>query len=158
MLLTMISSPSFFVLIYICTNLSGPGAIWTQEELHQFSSIPLSSWIKTSNSLHAIGIAKLGAICKLNSLTLRFFVPYFKDLKECVRKLLKAMYSSPGKPAPVLHDVVIKIFDETLQPLPHEAIVSAPFEPLSAGSPSHKSFLLVFTTTTSVGCRKNSNL
>ncbi|KAF8219208.1 hypothetical protein L208DRAFT_1225458, partial [Tricholoma matsutake] len=80
----------FFVLIYICTNLSGPGAIQTQEELCQFSSIPLSSWFQTSNSLHAIGTAKLGAMCELDLLILRFFAPYFKDLKECVEKLLKA--------------------------------------------------------------------
>ncbi|KAF8220012.1 hypothetical protein L208DRAFT_1178935, partial [Tricholoma matsutake] len=79
----------FFVLIYICTNLSGPGAIQTQEELHQFSSIPLS-WFQTSNSLHAIGTAKLGAMCELDLLILRFFAPYFEDLKECVEKLLKA--------------------------------------------------------------------
>jgi hypothetical protein len=126
----------FFVLIYICTNLSGPGAIRTQEELRQFSSIPLSSWFQTSNSLRAIGIAKLGAMCELDSVILRFFAPYFEDLKECVGKLLKAMYSSPGTPAPVSHDVVIKIFDETLQSLPREPIISVPFEPLSAGSPS----------------------
>ena len=141
----------FFVLIYICTNLSGPGAVQTQEELHQFSSIPLSSWFKTSNSLCAIGTAKLGAMCELDLLILTFFVPYFKDLKECVGKLLKAMYSSSRMPSrsSMKHCSPFLMRPISQPHLNHYQLVL---------HPGYESFLSVPMTTTSVGCRKNSNL
>ena len=75
-------------------------------------------------------------MCKLDLLILSFFALYFKDSKECIGKLFKAIYSCLRMPTPALHDVVIKIFNETLQSLPHEASISAPFEPLSPSSSS----------------------
>jgi Fungal protein kinase len=91
----------FFVLVYLCTNLSGPGTIRSQEELKVFSSIPLSSWFKIS-SLHQIGINKAGALCNFRMNVLNFFAPYFEDLKPCMIQLFNAMYhKKPGNSAPI---------------------------------------------------------
>lgn len=34
----------FFILIYLCTNLSGPGTIQSKKDLEVFTSIALSLW------------------------------------------------------------------------------------------------------------------
>ena len=81
----------FFVLIYICTNLSGPGTIRTREELQVHSSIPLSAWFKASSSLHQVGIAKAGALCDIDMNILEPFAPYFENLKPCIVKLFHAI-------------------------------------------------------------------
>lgn len=49
----------FFVLIYICTNLSGPCAVRTREELQKHDNIPLSKWFTPSFTLLDVGIPKL---------------------------------------------------------------------------------------------------
>ena len=125
----------FFVLIYICTNLSGPGTIWTWEELQMHSSIPLSAWFKASSSLHQIRIAKSGALCDIKTNILKPFAPYFEDLKPCILDLFNAIYSSPGVPTPVSHDEVIKIFTKTLDTLHPETTSIPNFEPLLVTSP-----------------------
>jgi len=124
----------FFVLMYICTNLSGPGAIRTPEELQVHSSIPLSVWFKASSSLREVGIAKSGALCDIETNILNSFVPYFEDLKPCIVKLFHVIYSYPITPTPVSHDEVIEIFTETLNALPHEATPMHKFEPLLVNS------------------------
>jgi serine/threonine protein kinase len=127
----------FFVLIYICTNLSGPGAIRTREELKVHSSIPLSAWFKASSSLHEVGISKAGAFCQFDENILKPFAPYFEDLKPCILKLFNAMYiEKPGTPAPISHEKMIEIFNETLDELPHETISIPKFESLSVTSSS----------------------
>ena len=113
----------FFVLIYICTNLSGPSVVRSVEELSKLSSIPLSAWFRPSFSLHDIGIAKAGALCLFEENILTPFAPYFNDLKPCVMKLFKEIYGQnpPGVPKPITHDRMIEIFTETLNSLPpHE--------------------------------------
>jgi hypothetical protein len=124
----------FFVLIYICTNLSGPGTIRTRQELDVISSIPLSAWFKASSSLREVGIAKAGALCDIETNILKSFAPYFEDLKPSIGKLFEAIYSYPGTPAPVSHDRVIEIFSETLDALPRETTSIPKFEPLSVSS------------------------
>jgi hypothetical protein len=124
----------FYVLIYICTNLSGPGTIRTREELKVHGSIPLTAWFKASYSLNEIGISKSGALCDIKSHILRSFAPYFEDLKPCVMKLNNAIYSSPGVPRPVSHDKMIEIFTETLDSLPHETASIPAFESLTVTS------------------------
>jgi serine/threonine protein kinase len=126
----------FFVLIYICTNLSGPGNIRTREELQVHSSIPLSVWYKASSSLREVGILKSGALCDIETNILKSFAPYFEDFKPYITKLFKTIYSHPGTPKPVTHDEVIKIFTEMLDILPHETTSIPVYEPLSASSPS----------------------
>jgi hypothetical protein len=127
----------FFVLIYLCTNLSGPGTIRTREELEVFTSIPLSSWFKTSSSRRQIGINKAGALCNFRTNILNFFAPYFEDLKPCAIKLFKAMYhKKPGNPAHISHDTMIGIFTRTLESLPEEKTTSHNFQPLLVDSPS----------------------
>jgi hypothetical protein len=127
----------FFVLIYICTNLSGPGAVRTREELQVHSSIPLSAWFRTSYSLREVGIAKAGAFCQFEENILKPFAPYFEDLKPCIRKLFKEIYTdTPGIPRPISHDKMIEIFTEALDTLPHETISIPKFEPLSVTSSS----------------------
>jgi serine/threonine protein kinase len=127
----------FFVLIYICTNLSGPGTIRTREELQLHSSIPVSAWFKTSYSLRQVGIAKAGAFCQFEDNILKPFAPYFEDLKPCILKLFNEIYTdTPGIPRPVSHDKMIEIFTETLDTLPHETISNPNFQPLLVTSSS----------------------
>lgn len=113
----------FFVLIYICTNLSGPDAVRTREELKVHSSIPLCEWFNVSASLRQIGTYKAGALCQFDESILKCFAPYFDDLKPCISKLFHAMYNGyPGTPSPISHDTMIKIFNQTLDELPSETI------------------------------------
>lgn len=128
----------FFVLVYLCTNLSGPGAIRTQDELQLHSTIPLSAWYKVSSTLHQIGIHKIGTMCTFESNILHRFAPYFNELKPCVRLLYKAIYGDryPGCPSNVSHEEIIQIFNDTLVTLTPEAASSNTYRPLLASSPS----------------------
>jgi hypothetical protein len=129
----------FFVLVYICTNLSGPGTIRTQAELKLHSTIPLSAWFKVSSTLHQIGIHKIGSLHTLDSSILRRFAPYFDELKPCVRQLFKAIYGNlPGTPSKVTHAEIIKIFTDTLDTLAPEVASSNTYRPLLTNSPSHR--------------------
>jgi hypothetical protein len=127
----------FFVLVYLCTNLSGPGAIRTQDELQLHSTIPLSAWFKVSSTLHQIGIHKIGTLCTLESNILNRFAPYFDELKPCVRHLFKAIYGNrfPGTPSNVSHDEIIQIFTDTLDSLAPEVALPNTYRPLLASSP-----------------------
>jgi len=137
MLPIMTLSPFFFVLIYICTNLSGPGAVRTREELQVHSSIPLSEWFNASSSLRQVGTAKAGAFCQFEESILKPFAPYFEDLKPCITKLFREMYINyPGTPSPISHEKMIEIFTETLNDLPHENNPIPDFIPLSVSSSS----------------------
>ena len=129
----------FFVLVYLCTNLSGPGAIRTQDELRVHSTIPLSAWFRVSSTLHQIGLHKIGTLCTFESSILNRFAPYFNELKPCISRLYKAIYGDrfPGTPSNVSHDEVIQIFTDTLDSLAPEAASSNTYRPLLASSPSH---------------------
>ena len=125
----------FFVLIYICTNLSRRCVTRTREELMVHSSIPLSAWFRTSFSLLDVGIAKAGAFCLFEENILKPFAPYFEDLKPCAFRIFKEMYGdAPGNPKPTTHDKMIEIFTETLDTLPHETISNPSFQSLSVTS------------------------
>lgn len=88
-----------FVLDYLCTNLSGPGAIRTQDELQLHSIIPLLAWFKVSSTLHQIGIHKIGTLCTLKSNILDHFAPYFNELKPCIsissKQFMAIAYQDP---------------------------------------------------------------
>jgi serine/threonine protein kinase len=125
----------FFVLIYLCTNLSGPGTIRSQKELEVFSVIPLSSWFRASSNLFEVGLYKAGAMCKFRASILDFFAPYFDDLKPCMKQLFKAMYhKTPGHPARILHATMIDIFTNTLESLADETHTLPNFQPLQVDS------------------------
>lgn len=126
----------FFVLIYLCTNLSGPGTIRSKIDLLEHSTIPLSTWFRASSSLHEIGISKAGAFCAFEENILKCFSPYFEDLKPCILKIFQAMYRMPGcYTSNVSHETIIQIFTETLDTLPHEAALPNTFRPLLVDSP-----------------------
>ena len=126
----------FFVLIYLCTNLSGPGAIRTQEELRQHSTIPLSAWFNVAASLHQLGTNKAGALCFFEENIVRCFSPYFDELQPCIRNIFKAIYGNrrPGTPSDVSHDTIIDIFTEALDGLAPEVPLPNNFRPLLASS------------------------
>ena len=128
----------FFVLIYLCTNLSGPGLIWTKAELQQHSTIPLSAWFTSSSSLHQLGTNKAGVLCFFEDNILRRFSPYFEELKPCINNIFKAIYGNhrPGTPSDVTHDQIIQIFTQALDSLAPEPVLPNNFCPLLVSSPS----------------------
>lgn len=111
----------FFVFVYICTNLSGPGAPRPVQELRELKSLPIASWFNSASSLQRLGLDKLGDVMLFEERIIPYFSPYFQDLKPCANKLCKLFFptmSSLLRPEAVLHDAVIKVFDDTLKQLP----------------------------------------
>ena len=111
----------FFVLVYLCTNLSGPGAPRLLEEIQKLKSLPITAWFSPTLSIQQLGIDKLGDMLLFDQRILPYFSPYFQDLQHCALELCKLFFptmSSLLRPETVLHDAVIKIFDDTLKQLP----------------------------------------
>jgi hypothetical protein len=127
----------FYVLLYLCTNLDGPGVIRSPAELNKHSTIPLSFWLQASSSLHQIGLHKAGTLADFETSILKCFSPYFVDLQPCVYNMCRAIYGDrkPGSPSNVSHDEIIKIFTDTLDTLAPEAALPNTYQPLLTSSP-----------------------
>ena len=110
----------FYVLIYLCMNLKGPGnQVRTTADLRQYQSFPLAEWFSAEGSFRKLGRVKMGQLVTFEQSILNFFPPYFNDLKPCVTSLYRAICPH-GNPvdSPVTHDMVISIFDDALKSLP----------------------------------------
>jgi hypothetical protein len=112
----------FFVFIYLCTNLSGPGVPRSLSELREIRSIPLASWFNPASSMQRLGSDKISSLALFEQRITPYFAEYFKDLKPCARKLLNAIYPnfrSLLHPSDIIHhDDIIQIFSDTLKDLP----------------------------------------
>jgi len=111
----------FFVLVYLCTNLSGPGAPRLLKEIQKLKSLPIAAWFSPMLSIQRLGIDKLGDMLLFDQHILPYFSLYFQDLQYCALKLCKLFFPTMSSllcPETVLHDAVIKIFDDTLKQLP----------------------------------------
>lgn len=122
----------FFVFIYLCTNLNGPGSPRPLCELRELQSLPIASWFNPTFSIEQLGADKISALMLIKQCILPFFSEYFNDLKPCALKLFNAIYptlSSLLRPQDVCHDDIIQIFNDTLKELPAE-----PTEPTTSSS------------------------
>lgn len=111
----------FFVFIYLCTNLSGPGVPRPLCELREFRSLPMASWFNPAFSMQRLGADKISALALFEQRITPYFSEYFNDLKPCARKLLDAIYPSFSAllhPRETCHDDIIQIFSDTLNDLP----------------------------------------
>jgi hypothetical protein len=111
----------FFVFIYLCTNLSGPGVPRPLQELQELRSLPIASWFNPISSMERLGADKLSAMALIDQRIIPYFAEYFDDLKPCALDLYRAIYpsfSSLVHPTDISHDAIIQIFDRTLENLP----------------------------------------
>lgn len=109
----------FYVLIFICTNLEGPGTPRSLESLIAFTSLPIASWFVPETSFEGLATDKLGVAHAFEKRILKYFSPYFSDIKPCVRELFVAMYpNGPQLKSSLTHDRMIEIFTTTLESLP----------------------------------------
>ena len=111
----------FFILIYLCTNLSGPGTVRPLSELQDIPSLTIASWFNPAASLQRLGADKISSMILFEQRILSYFSPYFEDLKPCVVKFFKAIYPDLSllvSPRNASHDDIIKILNDTLQQLP----------------------------------------
>jgi hypothetical protein len=113
----------FYVLVFICTNLEGPGAVRSLDDLLEFTSLPMAAWFVAEASYESLGTNKLGLAHAFEKRIVDRFAPYFTDLKPCIMALFHAMYpNGPKVETALTHDGMIKIFTETLEQLPpHDA-------------------------------------
>ena len=110
----------FYVLIYICTNLGGPGTPRSLDELLEFTSLPIAAWFIPETSFEGLATSKLGVAHAFERRIVDRFSPYFTDIKPCVMELFRAMYpNGPQIKSALTHDRMIDIFSETLKTLPH---------------------------------------
>jgi hypothetical protein len=128
----------FYVLVYICTNLGGPGIPRSLEELIRFSSLPIAGWFIPETSFEGLATYKLGVAHAFERRIVGRFSPYFADIKPCVMELFHAMYpNNPQVKSSLTHDRMIEIFNATLQSLPssdqyfHESPVNSKKHSLS---------------------------
>jgi Fungal protein kinase len=139
----------FFVFIYLCTNLSGPGLPRPLHELQKLESLPIASWFNPDFSMERLGADKISAMMLINQRIIPYFADYFLDLKSCAFDLYKAIYptfQSLLEPVDVPHDTIIQIFNDTLKKLPE-----VDFVPTASSSQASKS-----TTSTGRRQRKRS--
>jgi Fungal protein kinase len=109
----------FYVLVYICTNLGGPGTPRTLEELLDFTSLPIAAWFVPETSFEGLATSKLGLAHAFEKRIVDRFSPYFTDIKPCVMELFRAMYpNGPQVKSALTHDRMIEIFTATLEKLP----------------------------------------
>src|ERR1700733_13885162 len=111
----------FFVLIYLGTNLKGPGTVCPLSELRDIPSLPIASWFDPAASLQRVGADKISSMILFEQRILSYFSPYFEDLKPCVVQFFKAIYPDLSllvSPRDTSHDDIIKILHDTLQQLP----------------------------------------
>lgn len=108
----------FYVLIFICTNLEGPGLPRRLDDLLNFTSLPIAAWFATETSFEGLATSKLGIAFAFQKRIVDRFSPYFDDIKPCVMNLFHAMYpNGPQIKSALTHDAMINIFDATLESL-----------------------------------------
>ena len=136
----------FFVFIYLCTNLSGPGSTRSLQELRELESLPIAAWFNPAYSLERLGADKISALMLMSQRILPYFSPYFNDLKNCATKLFHAIFPDTMSllhPPNIRHNDIIQIFDDTLAELPiDEPRTSTPQQKCSLGM--HDDALVVF--------------
>jgi protein kinase-like protein len=111
----------FFVLVYLCSNLSGPQVPRPLSELQKLQSLPIASWFNPAFSIERLGADKISALMLINQRITPYFSEYFNDLKPCALKLYHALFptfQSLLHPPEISHDDIIQIFDDTLKDLP----------------------------------------
>ena len=115
----------FYVLIFICTNLSGPNIPHSLEELLNFSSLPIAAWSIPDTTCHTsfkgLATSKLGIAHAFQSRVVDRFSPYFTDIKlePCVMELFHTLYpNGPQIKTALTHDRMIEVFTTTLEKLP----------------------------------------
>jgi hypothetical protein len=113
----------FYVLVFICTNLEGPGTVRSLDDLLEFTSLPMAAWFVAEASYESLGTNKLGLAHAFEKRIVDRFAPYFTDLKPCIMALFHAMYpNGPKVETALTHDGMTKILTETLEKLPpHDA-------------------------------------
>lgn len=109
----------FYVLIFICTNLSHPNTPRSLEDLLDFKSLPIAAWFVPETSFEGLATSKLGISHAFEKRVVELFALYFADLKPCVMDLFHAMYpNGPRITSSLTHDKMIEIFTKTLETLP----------------------------------------
>ena len=109
----------FYVLTFICTNLTGPNTPCSLDELLNFSSLPMAAWFMPDTSFEGLATSKLGIAHAFESRIVDHFSPYFTDIKPCVMELFKTLYpDGPQITSSLTHDRMIEIFTATLEKLP----------------------------------------
>ena len=109
----------FYVLTFICTNLTGPNTPCLLDELLNFSSLPMAAWFAPDTSFEGLATSKLDIAHAFESHIVDRFSPYFTDIKPCVMELFKALYpDGPQITSSLTHDRMIEIFTATLEKLP----------------------------------------
>src|ERR1700751_2459670 len=82
----------FFVLIYLCTNVQGPGCLRNVEEFEQFDSVPMTSWFDPKSSFMRLGLDKASAMIPFDPRILPYFSSYFDEIKPCIKSLHLALF------------------------------------------------------------------
>ena len=109
----------FYVLIFICTNLTGPNTPCSLDELLNFLSLPMAAWFIPDTSFNGLATSKLGIVHAFESHVIDHFSPYFTNIRQCVMELFQALYpDSPQINSALTHDRMIEIFTATLEKLP----------------------------------------
>ena len=65
----------FYVLTFICTNLTGPNTPRSLDELLNFSSLPMAAWFAPDTSFKGLATSKLGIAHAFESCIVDRFSP-----------------------------------------------------------------------------------
>jgi hypothetical protein len=104
----------FFVLLWICSNYSGPSNAVRGDEKRK--DIPIMMWADTQSTLEMIGDLKSGHICNeenFNKRILDYYAPYFEDLKECSNELRRLFTPASDIYIDVTHDAMLVVLRRT---------------------------------------------
>ena len=113
----------FYVLLWICSNYSGPNNSIRNDP--KYKDMPILSWVDNIRSLDQISDTKAGHISNEEHFTNRildYYPPYFEDLKPCSSELrgLFAVSDHNNRRKDVTHDEVLVILRRTLRNLQPE--------------------------------------
>lgn len=119
-----------YVAFYCATMLKGPNNTWRESaDCKAHTSIPMREWFDVSCIDYSYGKmarTKLGHMTMFENSIINRMESYFSPLFAGFRALKSAVLPSPEDfvSSPIVHDVMISIFNEILESLPAEHTVA----------------------------------
>lgn len=77
----------FYVLIWVCCHMEGP-----EVERNNPFVLPLREWTNNKLKLHDLGLLKLSHLANFEDSILKYFTPYWQDMKPFMRQLKSAFW------------------------------------------------------------------